>query len=57
MNWKKDVVEPVFACVLPALTPDTADATFMAVRFFHQEVTDETNADGWNPVSILHSDS
>ena len=56
MNWKKDVVEPVFALVVPALTPDTANGTFMAVRFFNQGVTDEENADGWNPVSILRSD-
>ncbi|XP_033643550.1 uncharacterized protein LOC117303456 [Asterias rubens] len=52
MNWKKDVVEPVFALVVPALTPDTANGTFMAVRFFNQGVTDEENADGWNPDAV-----
>ncbi|XP_022099107.1 uncharacterized protein LOC110983836 [Acanthaster planci] len=56
MNWKKDIVEPVFDCVISSLTRDLANFTFLALHSLQITLTDDFDKGKWNQdaVAMVH---
>ncbi|XP_038045590.1 uncharacterized protein LOC119720115 [Patiria miniata] len=52
MNWKKDLLEPVFNRVVPSMTSDTANATFLALHSLQAVLTETCEPGSWHPDAV-----